>query len=537
MMALLAGMVGGLGLFVLGMWFLTENLKSLASRRLRRVALRLTGNPVAAAGWGVLAGVATQSMTGLVFIVVSILRSGLITTTTGFAIILGGGIGMTGLILLVSFDVRIVALFVLGLAGIAVVSESLSKFRPISASLLGGAMLVLGLTLLQDAAAPVAAQAWFRDVMEWSSESPLLALLVAAVLTVVVQSSSTVCVFAISLAAVGFLSVEQILMFIYGSVVGSGIITYMLSVNLTGRARQVAMYLVFQNVLICAVAIPLFYAELWFGIPGVKALILSMPFELTQQLTMAYILTAAVVLPLFVLLGPTARLFEKRWPMSPMDELSKTRFIYDRALVDVGTATMLVDLEQKHVFGIISNYFDVVRQGADIRQNRSACQSVIDEISYFLEDLHEAHPMQEVEGLNGMMSRVKLLSWLENSVGTLCEEVLVCKGRPRLKELYGIVCEGVGAAFLSVSHAMESDDEFSWAMAQRLLGDRGDLMRQTRARHVNLNPPLPQEDVARVLQLTNAVEEVFFLMSKVDTEFNPYSGAGDSGAEKQAVNA
>ena len=41
---LFAGVVGGLGLFIVGMWLLTENLKALTTRRLRRNAGQLTEN-------------------------------------------------------------------------------------------------------------------------------------------------------------------------------------------------------------------------------------------------------------------------------------------------------------------------------------------------------------------------------------------------------------------------------------------------------------------------------------------------------------
>ena len=59
------GIVGGFGLFILGMWLLTENLRSLASRRLRRAASRWTANRFSALLWGCLAGGITQSMSAL----------------------------------------------------------------------------------------------------------------------------------------------------------------------------------------------------------------------------------------------------------------------------------------------------------------------------------------------------------------------------------------------------------------------------------------------------------------------------------------
>ena len=526
MIELFGGVVGGLGLFVVGMWFLTENLKKLASRRLRRTAQRMTGHPFTAFCWGMLAGGATQSMTALVFIVVSILRSGLTTTKGAFALTLGGTAGTTLLVLIVTFDIRTVSLFVLGIAGIAVASEAMSKYRSVAASFLGGAMIILGLTLLKDAAAPLADQPWFRDMLEWTGDSPVLAFLVAAALTAVVQSSSAVSVFGISLAAVGVLTVDQTVMVIYGTFIGSGAIMYILSVNLKGRSRQAAMYLVSLNLAVCAIAIPLFYAELHLGVPAVKALVLSLPLGPDQQLALVYLIVTVVPIPvLLLLLGPTAAAFEKFWPASPIDELSKAQFIYDHASVDIGTSGMLVDLEQKRVFRMLSRYFDAVRQDANLLQARNACRNVLAEIAHFLEDLHESHPMQGMESRNAMMSRLKLLSWMESAVGTMCEALLDLKGRHGLMKFRTDICEGVDTVFLSMADAMESEDEVSWNIAAQLIGDRGTLMREMRARYVDLDPPLLKPEALNVLLITNAVEETFFLMSKIEAEFNPHSSA------------
>ena len=83
MSELIAGIVGGFGLFIVGMWLLTENLKALTTRRLRSNAGRLTENRFSALAWGTLAGAITQSMSAMTFIVMSLLRSGLITPIRG----------------------------------------------------------------------------------------------------------------------------------------------------------------------------------------------------------------------------------------------------------------------------------------------------------------------------------------------------------------------------------------------------------------------------------------------------------------------
>ena len=106
---LFAGVAGGLGLFIVGMWLLTENLKVLATRRLRRAAGRWTGNRFSALVWGALVGAITQSMSAMTFIVVSILRSGLITTRGALALILGGSVGVSALVVIVTFDIKVVS--------------------------------------------------------------------------------------------------------------------------------------------------------------------------------------------------------------------------------------------------------------------------------------------------------------------------------------------------------------------------------------------------------------------------------------------
>ena len=237
---LFAGVTGGLGLFLVGMWLLTENLKTLASRQLRRTASRWTGNRFSALLWGALAGAVTQSMSAMTFIVVSILRSGLITIQGALALVLGGCVGVSALVVIVSFDIKVVSLYVLGFSGAVLVSGRLSRFRPLAASFLGGAMIILGLALLKDAAAPLAEQPWFRDILEGTGNSLALAFVVAALLTFIAQSSSAVSVFGISLATVGVISVDQAIMIMYGSCIGSGAILYLLSASLEGQSRRVA---------------------------------------------------------------------------------------------------------------------------------------------------------------------------------------------------------------------------------------------------------------------------------------------------------
>ena len=526
MIDLLGGMIGGLGLFIVGMWLLTENLKALASRRLRRLAGRWTANRFSALAWGALAGGVTQSMTAFTFIVVSILRSGMITTRGALALTIGGCIGATALVLIVTFDVKVASLYVLGIAGAVTVSEKMARFRPLAASFLGAAMIILGLVLLKDAAAPLADQPWFGDMVKGTGGSLVLAFLAAVVLTAIVQSSSAVSVFGISVAAIGVISVDQAIMIIYGSYVGSSVILYLLSANLTGRSRQVAMYMVLTNVLICSVAVPLFYVEFHFDIPLMKALVLAIDLDLDQQLALVYVFLTVFSLPIMLAgLNVSALILDRLWPISQTDELSQPRFIHDHASVDVETSLMLVDLEQKRALMTLPQYFDMVRQGRNVTPLRDASRRLLSEINEFLGDLHTHHPAQAVENRNDMMNRQKLLAWLEDAMGVLCKALNEIGDRPALERFQTSMCEGVDSVLLALIDAIEADDEMSWDVARQLIGDRGTMMRRIRLQYLDLDPPLEKLEQINILLTTNAVEEVFFLLSKLESEYNEHSVA------------
>ena len=526
-MELFAGVVGGLGLFIVGMWLLTENLKKLASRRLRLIAHRWTENRFAALLWGMLGGGITQSMTALTFIVVSILRSRMTTMSGALAMILGGSIGVTGLVMIVTFDIKMVALYVVGLAGAVVATERLAQYRAIAGSFLGGAMIILGLVLLREAAAPLAEEPWFREMVEGTGHSLLLAFAVAAVLTFIVQSSGAVSVFGISLATVGIVSVDQAIIIVYGSYIGSGAILMVLSANLSGRSRQVVMYMVIFNVLICAVVIPLLFAEIYFGVPSMKAVIDATGFDLPQRLALVYVITAVVPVPIMLAgLGMSTRILERLWPDSEIDELSRAQFIHSHATVDIETSLVLADLEQRRAFRMQLRYFELVREGKDVRPLRDASRALLDDIGEFLADLQPLHPMQAVEDRNALLNRQKMLAWLADSVAVMCGALLDIDDRPELKQFRESMCEGVDSVFLALDHAMESDDEASWDIASALSGGRGEIMRRLRGKYLESDLKLKKSDLLNVVLATNTAEDIFFLLSKLEEDFNPYPHEG-----------
>ena len=290
MVEVFAGILGGVGLLFFGMWMLSENLKALVGPRLRMLASRLADNRFAAFGWGSLAGAITQSSPAVTFITVSMVRSGLISARQGYPIALGAQLGVGLILLIVTLDIRLVALCGLGVGSIVITRARRGNYRATGAMLFGIAALLFGLALIKESAAPLADQPWFRAALDISTRSILLSFVLGALLTFIVQALVPVVAFGIGLAAANLVGVEQVLMYIYGSYVGLGISVVVVSANLRGTARQIGMFWAGQCFFSAAILVPLLYVEVYFGVPLVKAAVTALDIGLGPQMAIAVII-------------------------------------------------------------------------------------------------------------------------------------------------------------------------------------------------------------------------------------------------------
>ena len=271
MIGVLGGILGGVGLLFFGMWLLSENLKTLVGPRLRMLASRLADNRFAAFGWGTLAGAITQSSPAVTFITISMLRSGLISARQGYPIALGAQMGVGLILFIVTVDIRIAALFGIGIGGIIVTRLQRGNYREAGAMLFGVASLLFGLVLIKESAQPLSEQNWFQAGLELSAGSILLSFVLGALLTFIVQALVPVVAFGIGLAAAELVGVEQVLMYIYGSYVGLAISVMVVSSGLSGTARQLGMFWSVQVLFSAAILVILLYIEVYAQVPLVKS--------------------------------------------------------------------------------------------------------------------------------------------------------------------------------------------------------------------------------------------------------------------------
>src|SRR5246127_1369452 len=88
--------LGGVGLFLLGMTVMTDGLKATAGSALRTVLGRAAATPMRGALWGAIATLIVQSSSATTMTTIGLVSAGLLTFPQGLGLVFGANVGTTG---------------------------------------------------------------------------------------------------------------------------------------------------------------------------------------------------------------------------------------------------------------------------------------------------------------------------------------------------------------------------------------------------------------------------------------------------------
>ena len=257
--------LGGLGLFLYGMKLMSEGLQVMAGDRLRRIISAVTDNRVLGVGTGLLVTIIVQSSSVTTVMVVSFVNAGVMSLMQAASVILGANIGttITGWILVLK--IHKFALPILGLGTFAHLFARSERGRYLGQLAMGFGLVFFGLSLMTDGFAPLKEHPEFAGLMHKAGAGSMLNLLgtvlVGAVLTMIVQSSSAMLGMTIALATVGLIDFEGAAALILGENIGTTITAQLAALTATTNARRAAMFHSVVNVF--GVLVMLFLFPFW----------------------------------------------------------------------------------------------------------------------------------------------------------------------------------------------------------------------------------------------------------------------------------
>lgn len=505
-MEIAGDIAAGLGLFFIGIRLIGGNLKELSGRWFRRLIARATGNPVPAALVGTLSGAVTQSSSAITFIVVSMISAGLLNARRAVPLVVWANVGTSVLVLLAVIDLRLLVMYLLAATGFGYFLnlDRAPHWRHALGSALGVALLFLGIVMVKESGGHLRSIPAVADILAFAAGWPPLAFAVGAGLTMVAQSSATVSVVAVTLTTAGLLTVDQTALLVFGASVGSGLSVWLLSANLTGSGRQIALVQVMAKVAGVGLLLPLYLADLVFAIPGgdaVRAAATAAPDRAVALLYLALQLVAA--LAMLPLARPALALAALAAPESEEERLSRPRYLYDQAVEDPESAIDLVRREQARIFARLPLLLDSVRPDsvrpdavgpeADYGALLDASRNLVARCEVFLTELLDATTSRELMlAVLQLEKRNQLLGELVDTVDRQLSAPyrnLVSADRDRLHGLLEALVESQHALLVTAADALDHEagevggvPAEDVAMLLSLSGDRSETMDALRRR-------------------------------------------------------
>lgn len=182
--------LGGLGIFLYGLKIMGDGLQASAGDRLRDILNKFTSNPVLGVIAGVVVTILIQSSSGTTVITIGLVTAGFMTLKQAIGVIMGANIGTTVTAFIIGIDLGEYAMPILALGAFLIFFFKRSKINNIGRILFGFGSLFFGLEFMGDAVKPLASLDGFKQLMLDMSSNPILAVIVGAGLTALVQSSS-----------------------------------------------------------------------------------------------------------------------------------------------------------------------------------------------------------------------------------------------------------------------------------------------------------------------------------------------------------
>lgn len=262
---------GGLALFLYGMKEMSDSLMLISGSRLKILIERVTSNPLKAVLLGAGVTAVIQSSSATTVMVVGLVNAGLLPLSQTVGLIMGANIGTTMTAWILSLGsasatnsylkIFSPAFFVPVLTVIAVSTIMFVKNerrRNIGRVILGFAILMVGMMSMSDALAPLSAQPSFQRLFIAFS-NPWLGVLVGAVLTAIIQSSSASIGILQAFSLTGAVTYGAAVPIILGQNIGTCVTALLSSVNTTKNAKRAALIHLTFNVMGTVVFMAAFY--------------------------------------------------------------------------------------------------------------------------------------------------------------------------------------------------------------------------------------------------------------------------------------
>lgn len=184
------GLAGGLALFLYGMNSMSDALQKAAGEKMKKILEFLTKNPIMGVLAGALVTAVLQSSSATTVMVIGFVSAGLMSLPQAISVIFGGNIGTTMTAQLMAFKITDYIYPIIFVGFMLYFASKKEKVKNVGLVIFSFGLLFEGIEIMGSVMKPLANSPIFVELMAKVSDIPVLGVLLGAVMTLVVQSSS-----------------------------------------------------------------------------------------------------------------------------------------------------------------------------------------------------------------------------------------------------------------------------------------------------------------------------------------------------------
>ena len=250
--------LGGLALLMFGLKFMSSALQEVAGDKMRTILEKGTKNPIRGALTGMAATALIQSSTATTILTVGLVNSRLLTLKQAIGVIMGANIGTTVTVYLIGFNLGDYALPIIAAGVITYIFVDNKKAQLIGQAITGIGLLFFGLTILGDGLAPLKDVPVFANLMLSIEDNAVLGVLVGAIFTATVHSSSATIGVLQELAYQGAITYHQAVPILCGDNIGTTVTALLVAIGTGVVAKRAALTHFMFNFIGSCLFLPLF---------------------------------------------------------------------------------------------------------------------------------------------------------------------------------------------------------------------------------------------------------------------------------------
>ena len=240
----LVWLLAGVGVFIVGMNFLSEALEKSAGEGMKKMLGKISNNRFSGVGIGAGVTAIIQSSSATSVMVIGLVNAGVMTLMQATPIIMGANIGttITGVLVALKNDYFNMLMYLLAFAGVMMGFFKKEKIKLAGLLCSGLGLIFVGLNVMSSE------QAFGNPLVENMFQSifsvidfPLLLILVGVIFTALIQSSSAATGVVITMVGAGILPLDLALFIVLGANIGTCVTALLASVGANANSKRVAL--------------------------------------------------------------------------------------------------------------------------------------------------------------------------------------------------------------------------------------------------------------------------------------------------------